>query len=135
MRIEQVQTNPLALKRLDYLDRLILPTDDPYPKQGRHWWLVHEDGEGPIGFAGLEVKTPATVFLCRVGVFQRFGGQGIHRKLIRVREAWARKRSYSTVVTYTAPDNLRSANNLIRCGYRLYKPARPDGMLHWTKEL
>lgn len=135
MRIRRVELTPKVLKQLDHLDRMIFPVDDPYPKANNHWWLV-EDGEGPLGFAGLEVKGAATVFLCRAGVFQRFAGQGIHRKLIRARETFARGLGYSTITTYVVGDNLKSANNFIRMGYRLYKPSAPvEGALHFKKEL
>jgi GNAT superfamily N-acetyltransferase len=135
MRIRRVELNQKVLKTLDHLDRMIFPTDDPYTKLTNYWWLV-EDEEGPLGFAGLEVKGPATVFLCRAGVFQRFAGQGIHRKLIRARETFARGLRYSTVTTYVMGDNLKSANNFIHMGYRLYKPSAPVvGALHFKKEL
>lgn len=135
MRIKQVELTPKRLKQLDYLDRMCFPTDDPYKKEGVLWWLL-SDEQGLVGFAGLEEKDAFTVFLCRAGVLRRFTGRGFHRRLIRARETFARSLGFETAITYVMADNLKSANNFIRMGYSLYKPAKPvEGALHFRKGL
>ena len=38
----------------------------------------------------------------------------------------ARKHGFNELVTYVMAYNLASANNLIRCGFKLYRPAQPE---------
>lgn len=137
MKIQKVELTPKRLKQLNYLDSMTFPVDDLYPKEGKQWWIA-KDGEGPVGFVGLEELNSTTAFICRVGVFQRFTGQGIGRKLIRVAETFARQVGFSFIVSHTMPDNYKSANNLIRMGYRLIKPMANfhySKALHFAKEL
>jgi GNAT superfamily N-acetyltransferase len=62
-------------------------------------------------------------FLCRVGVDRAHRGHGLQKRLIRARELAARRAGIKQLVTYCVPWNEASANNLIACGYRLYRPA------------
>jgi GNAT superfamily N-acetyltransferase len=137
MRIHQVSLTHKTLKQLDYMDRMCFPTDDPYPKEKRHWWFV-SDEQGPVGFAGLDQVNDHTGFLCRAGVFQRFQGQGLHRKLILAREKKARALGLDTLVTHVMPWNIKSVNNLMHMGYYLIKPLawfHFQGALHFRKVL
>jgi RimJ/RimL family protein N-acetyltransferase len=115
---------------------MIFPTDDPCRKNDwQDWWLVL-NGDDLVGFAGAEHVTHEEATLCRAGIFKKYQGQGLHRRMIQVRERWARKLGYGVVTTYTMADNLKSANNFIRMGYRLYEPKHPvKGALHFRKEL
>ncbi len=137
MKIRKLSLTSKALKTLNFLDAMTFPADTLYPKEGRHWWVI-EDKEGTVGFAGLEKLNDHLAFLCRIGVFQRFCGRGAGRSLIQTMEKFARKEGYDAMVSHTLPDNYKSANNLIRCGYRLMKPMawfHYKGALHFRKEL
>ena len=96
----------------------------PAHKPSAMWWLAYGE-EGPVGYAGLlhypDIGRPGS-FLLRCGVLPEARGQGLQRRFIQVREAQAKRDGYDRCFTYTAPDNLHSANNLIACGYRLYTP-------------
>jgi hypothetical protein len=62
---------------------------------------------------------------------------GLQRRLIRVREAWAKRNGYRWMISDTT-DNVPSSNNLMRCGYKLIEPSAPwanDMSLYWTKRL
>jgi len=65
-------------------------------------------------------------------------GQGLQRRLIRVRELAARKAGMLAIVTDTHRENHASSNSLMAMGYRLYTPhtkwAFNDG-LYWRKKL
>ena len=102
------------------------------------WWIA-EDSEGPCGFAAaVVVEGSDQCYLALAGVSARARGQGLQRRLIRVREAWARGRCCGECITYTATWNHASANNLIRCGYRLYEPEDRWGFgdaLYWLRLL
>lgn len=111
------------------------------PERG-FWWLAFaaDEARDIAGFCGL---TPTygdptnTAYLKRAGVRMRHRGKGLQRRFVRVREALARRLGFKTIVTDTT-DNPSSANNLIRCGYRIYRPSEPWGFHHtiyWYKEL
>lgn len=74
----------------------------------------------------------------RAGVAPYARGRGLQRLLIRARERWCRARGVAVAITYTVPTNTPSANNLIRCGWRLYRPAHAWGgleSLYWRRVL
>lgn len=111
------------------------------PERG-WWWLAYacDDSRQLAGFCGL---TPTfgqphdVAYLKRAGVLMPHRGQGLQRRFVRVREARARKAGFQSIVTDTS-DNPSSANNLIKCGYRIYQPPEPWGFTHtiyWTKDL
>ena len=103
-----------------------------------HWWLVYYEKE-PIAFAGL---TPSQLgfncgYLKRVGVLPAHRGNGLQRRLVRVREARARRNGWKRVITDTT-ENVPSANSLIRAGYRMFRPTHGwafNDTLYWTKTL
>jgi len=91
-------------------------------KPGAWWWMAY-DGDKSVGFTGAKFEEEFnTLFLARSGVFREYRGQGIQRRFIRVRENLARRREIPRIATYTSHDNIQSANNLIKCGYRIYQP-------------
>jgi GNAT superfamily N-acetyltransferase len=110
------------------------------PDKG-HWWLAFaiDEGREIAGFCGLvpTARDPALGYLQRAGVRKPHRGAGLQRRFVRVREARARRLGMYGMVTDTT-DNPSSANNLIKCGYRIYSPENPWGFNHtiyWTKAL
>jgi RimJ/RimL family protein N-acetyltransferase len=137
MEIRRVNLNQKSQEDLEWLDRLSFPGDTPYPKKGAEWWIAYDE-KTCIGFAGIKNVGHDTAFLCRVGVIKAYRGQGLQKKMVRVRERWARSRGFHYIITYTSAYNLKSANSLIQCGYRLYNPQNPYGMenaLYFRKNL
>jgi hypothetical protein len=60
---------------------------------------------------------------------------GLQLRLMRALETRARHNGWSCIVSDTT-DNLVSANNFIRAGYRLYQPQDPwawPNTLYWRK--
>jgi hypothetical protein len=72
---------------------------------------------------------PTIGYLKRAGVRLPHRGKGLQRRFVRVREMLARKLCLHCLVTDTS-DNPSSANNLIACGYRIYRPNEPWGFPH-----
>lgn len=103
-----------------------------------HWWLTYL-GDEPVAFAGLReahASVPAG-YLIRSGVLPEHRGHGLQVRLLRAREAQARKNGWVEMLTDTT-NNIPSANSLIRAGYRLFQPKHPwafDHSLYWTKDL
>ena len=111
------------------------------PEHG-HWWLAYAlDGTREVaGFCGLTptFAHPKSVgYLKRAGVLLGHRGQGLQKRFVRVREARARRNGWTSLITDTT-DNPSSSNNLIACGFRIYRPPHPWGFpetIYWTKDL
>jgi len=123
------------------LDEICFPADVRTSLDGALWWLVTL-GKEVVGYAGLRPcqmpQNRGAAFLCRVGILRKHRGRGLQKRLIRVRERAARAAGIDEVITYTAAWNLPSANSLISCGYRLYRPESlwgGDTSLYWRKRL
>jgi GNAT superfamily N-acetyltransferase len=87
------------------------------------WWLMKNEGKA-VAFCGVQPSRyfKSTAYLCRVGVDWGHQGKRLQRRLIRIREMWARLLEMNWVVTDTEADNYASINSLIRCGYTMWKP-------------
>ena len=121
------------LHRLTFFDAAPVPKfDDGY------WWLAR-CGTEPVAFAGLVRSTHAynAGYFFRVGVLRKHGGNRLQLRFMRALEARARLNGWGSIVSDTT-DNLRSANNFIHAGYRLYRPQNPwawPHSLYWRKFL
>lgn len=113
------------IKQLQELDHIIFVDRDSVPRTT--WWLVFDDNDCPVGFAGVSLQSYYTAFLCRCGLLDVARGRGLQRRLIRVREKFCRSRQIKRIVTYVYHDNLASANNLCKEGYRLFWPKKTLG--------
>lgn len=86
------------------------------------YWIA-KDERGEI--AGYCIATPRPfdeVFLSRVGVFKKFRGHNLQKRMIRVRMRWAKSHGFKHVVTYTAIDNGPSIKSLLDCGLKIFTP-------------
>lgn len=99
-----------------------------------------EEATEAVGFACFlpTQADPTWGYLARAGVLPQARGYGLQRKLIRVREAYAKRSGYKVIVTDTANLNVASSNSLIACGYKLYTPHTRWGFAsgnYWRKTL
>jgi GNAT superfamily N-acetyltransferase len=119
------------LHRLTFFDGAPIPDFD-----WGHWWLAYCKAT-PVAFAGVVPSTHVrnAGYFCRVGVLKQHCGQGLQLRLMRPMESRARRNGWGCVVSDTT-QNVASANNFIRAGYRLCQPqypwAYPD-TLYWQK--
>lgn len=92
------------------------------------WWVALEDDE-PAGFCCLSPSRTRhnSGYLSYAGVMPQFRGNGLQKRLIRVRISEARRREWLSLVTDTY-DNPASSNSLIACGFRLFEPLQPWGL-------
>lgn len=86
-----------------------------------HWWAAI-DGRRFAGYAAARFEGPEALFLCRAGVAEAYRGLGVQKKLIVARLKFAEESGCTRAITYTSVDNMASANNLISCGFKLYRP-------------
>lgn len=109
----------------------------PDLEQG-HWWLAYH-GYVPVGFAGVILSTRArnAGYFSRVGVLRSHCGRGLQLRFMRAVETQVRRNGWNAVVSDTT-DNIVSANNFIRAGYKLYRPKEPwawPHTLYWRKSV
>jgi GNAT superfamily N-acetyltransferase len=121
------------IHRLTFFDGAPVPEFDC-----GHWWLAYHDMT-PMAFAGVVPSThvPKAGYFCRVGVLRKYFGRGLQLRLMRALESRARHNGWNSVVSDTT-ENLHSANNFIRAGYRLYQPQCPwawPNTLYWHKSI
>jgi GNAT superfamily N-acetyltransferase len=113
--------------------------DYPVNLDGAVWWIAW-DGDKPVAFAGVKkLLDDNLAYMCRVGVLESHRGLGIQRRLIAARLSWCRRqKGVHEVITYTIPSNVISSNNLIKSGFKLYRPEHlwegPHN-LYWSKSL
>lgn len=100
-------------------------------------WVVWNEAGIPVGFACAKwIAKEKSVFLARAGVKKIARGNGIQRRLIRVRERWAKAVGAKAVITYTLYENHSSTVNLIKSNYTLYQPAYPwVGKVNYFRKL
>lgn len=130
---DEVADTLADLHRLTFFNGASVPDFD----RG-HWWLAFHE-TAPIGFAGVIPATRAlnAGYFCRVGVLKKHCGNTLQLRFMRAVEARARRNGWSSIVSDTT-DNLASANNFIRAGYRLYQPPCPwawPHSLYWRKSI
>ena len=120
-----VQDDDIA-ETLEELHALTFFACAPVPKfdQG-HWWLALHEKE-PVAFAGVIPSTHVSKagYFCRVGVLRKHWGHRLQLRLMRAVEMRSRLNGWCSVISDTT-DNLPSANNFIRAGYRLFNPMTP----------
>ena len=99
---------------------------------GDDFWVVRE-GNTPVGFATGRASTVGHwYFLARAGVLKAHRGQGLQKRLIRVREAFAKREGYEGSLTYAANWNTPSIASLLKCGFVIYDPYDKHGN-KWKK--
>jgi len=132
-----------SVRRTDSVDKVIelfftISPDDDWPgRDNSVYWLMHLDKEP----CGLTIATPVdkdTIYAAYSGILPGVRGKGLGRRLIAVREKWARAQGYKHVVTYTLTTNGSSMYNLFKCGYKVYDPAYPyqgNDVVYFIKNL
>lgn len=130
---------PVTAALLQHLQLKILPYDVPKETSTGVWWIGY-DGELAVAFASLHPSSQWSDagYLSRAGVLPSHRGQGLQKRLLRVRERRAKALGLTWLVTDTASYNVASSNNLAACGYKLFRPTNPWGYedaIYWRKEL
>lgn len=98
------------------------PSDEFFNHTKNYYWIAYE-GRKPVGFAMATDFGKGILFLSRAGVLPKYRGNGLHRRLIHVREKFAkRNNSFNSIITYTTISNYQSFSHLIKLNYEIYKP-------------
>jgi N-acetylglutamate synthase-like GNAT family acetyltransferase len=111
------------ISTLQQLEKDIFPEDEKVNFHLGVWWIARNDMGLPVGFCGVATfPKDKFVFFKRAGVLYAYRGKRLHKQLIRVRLAWAKKHGYDQAITYTLLSNPSSGNNLAKAGFKLYRP-------------
>ncbi len=112
-----------------HLHRAIFGDTAPWERADAHWIMEDTSLEASreIGFCSA-IYYPHTwtttgrsgAFLHRAGILPSHEGMGLQRRMVRVREAWARSQGCEVAVTYTSKDNAPSMANLLKEGYKFW---------------
>lgn len=127
---------PSHIRAAKRIDRECFRRDVESAKWARSvtWIVVHIPTGHIVGYACLRlVENESLVYLSRAGVTHKHRGNGLQRRLIRVRVAYGRRLGRGAI-TYTVHANPKSVNNLIACGFRYYEPQNAwagRDMLYW----
>jgi GNAT superfamily N-acetyltransferase len=88
-----------------------------------HWWVVfNKCCKSWVAYGGLSLYDRNTLWFGPDLVLASARGQGLQRKLIKLREHWAKKNGFTRLIAVTDYSNIYSANNFIRNGWLLCKP-------------
>ena len=142
------------LERVQAIDRELLDGSRPdYKYKSTVWWVAVVPGREITPGAADEIVGYAAGYLwaqdeerafvmTRCGVVKEHRGRGLQHRLLRARIRHARALGARAVWTYTHATNIKSSNNLIAEGFRLWKPnhwagerVRGTAWLHWERRL
>lgn len=103
-------------------------------------WCAYNAQRVRVGYcAAHRAGVEGWLWLARAYVCPDARGNGLQRRMLRVREAYARKIGAPGCWTYTVISNTHSSNNLIRSGYETFWPSSSwrmwDGVIYWRKQL
>lgn len=130
------RTNDIGL--IKKLHKQTFPEDHFYNSKKNNYWLVYDENNKPVGFCMLSEWSHGIGFLSRAGLLECAQGNGLHKRMIRVRERKAKSLGIDVIITYTKIDNITSSRNLQKAGYLLYIPEyeyADEDCLYWMKEL
>jgi GNAT superfamily N-acetyltransferase len=116
--------NHWAINTVKLEDKLHFPGCEVIRLDESYIWIAYEEGsQDVVGYATLrEIKGEKIGYLSRAAVARNHRRRGLHKRLIQVRIKMAKKLGWKGVITYTATDNVASANSLIKHGFQLYIP-------------
>ena len=125
MRLQKIYSqgkiiNADLYRRLIVLDGKIFNGCSNEFKRNRDWWVILDTGI-IIAYCGCLYSENICVFV-RAWVHEPYRGNGLQRRMISIREKAARLFKCYALVTYTLTDNIHSANNLIRRGFKIHDP-------------
>lgn len=115
------------------LDRVCFPEDSPAKIDGATWWVAVSGG-AVVAYAGVEDAQlyPGCLYFSRIGVAPDFRGQGLHPRLTRTVQRYAKRNGCAAIVTDVINWNPASTNGFIRCGFKTFWPEAPA--YPWSRE-
>ncbi len=141
LKIKKISSNKQKLAMRE-LQLICLPADTPITCSPKGCAMAVYDEETMVAFAlaRQSVGYQKTMYLARVGVHPDYRGRGLQKKLIELREGWARKKGFTHSITDTTNESVASMRSLLAAGYRpfwpqLVKPWALKESVYWKKKL
>lgn len=114
------KTNDLEL--IQTLNAEIFPQDLLHTDHKTAAWVLYDDKDEPVAFCTCRNSGYGILFMDRAGIKKEHRKKGLHRKLIKAREAYAKKNGFKKIITYVMKENYASLFTLVRCDYEMYTP-------------
>jgi GNAT superfamily N-acetyltransferase len=135
---KQIKVTTDSKPMLVRLQKTCLPHDKLCTSKTAVWW-VGFDGDTPVAFCVLSPsrKWADTAYLARSGVIPAYRGKGLQKRMITIREKYAKRKNFTWVISDTTA-NPPSSNSLIKRGYQLFEPSSPWAWVHslyWRKRI
>ena len=109
-------------ERVKKLHGIIFPHDEFETSKSRFYWIVTNENGDDCGFCIAADYGHGVLFFSRAGVIKKHRGKRLHYRMIKTREAHAKRNGYKHIITYTTTDNYQSFSHLIKMGYEMYNP-------------
>jgi GNAT superfamily N-acetyltransferase len=104
------------------LNDAVFPTDALFIDDKTVGWVAYNKKGEAAAFATARDIGDHILFMDRGGVLKEHRKHGLHSRLIKVRELYARQNGFKEIITYTMKDNIMSTVTLVKCGFQLYTP-------------
>lgn len=120
--------NKLSLR---YLDAEIEKTE-----HSQAWFLWNKGFV--VGFCTIEILPYKIAYLTRAAIDFEHQNRGVHTRMIKIREKFARDVGCKKLITYVSRDNIKSIITLVRHDFKIYDPEYAwvgDDYYYFLKEL
>lgn len=120
-------------RMVNALETLLFPDskedDAETPRRGNVYWALWHEGE-MVGYCSVRPSQTEknAAFLSRAGLLPSARGRGLQRRMVRVRERWAKDNGFERTITYVHTTNIPSLRNIMACGYLPYEPYWHDDL-------
>lgn len=114
--------NKKAVEIASRMDKEQFPGCEVYGLIHQYVWLAYYNTT-VVGYASMKyLPIDKCGYFSRAAIKKEHRRKGLHTRLIRARINLARRLKWKGVLTYTAIDNIASANSLVSLDFRLYIP-------------
>lgn len=117
-KIRQTQDFGLILE----LNNRIFPEDKLDLDEKTVAWIIYDSDNKPAAFCTARRLSHGILYMDRAGVLSAHQKKGLHRKLIKARENYAKRNNYKKLITYVLKTNYASLFTLVRCDFKMYTP-------------
>jgi GNAT superfamily N-acetyltransferase len=100
LTVKRVDTSKKEIAKIINTLQTEILSDKPANINEGYWWIAYVDGLA-VGFCGLvrSAKWSNAGYLCRAGLLSQYTGTGIQKRLIRVRERFAKSIGWAIITT------------------------------------
>jgi RimJ/RimL family protein N-acetyltransferase len=138
-RVEEVNGETFSATIAEFNQLIsVWPPLKPNHYSDGYWWITFLQDE-PVAFAGLVPFEPfPNIGYCkRCLVKPDHHGHGLQFRMLAARELKAKQLGWTHLVSECLIDNLWSAANFRKAGYRQCEPEQPwaKNSIYWVKEL